>query len=289
MSDEASEREEEEALTLASLNAREETEPKAVDLFRRIQKKRGCPLLVFAGLPDSYICYLDEFAVLEAYKNISQRRRKIPKMDILLNSPGGEISCAYKVAKFLRRRVGELSFIIPHIAKSGGTLMSVAADDIYLGPLGELGPLDTQIRHPQYETDVSALSAFRTWEMLEENVMQNGELSPPMSNIADKYDPVLIGEWQGALLTAEEYAKELLTMKPFKGREDKAAEIAHKLTWEYPSHGYVIDFDKAKSIGLNVIKLVKYPAIRYVLALFQYYMTQEPPYRALHFVRWCAP
>jgi len=39
----------------------------------------------------------------------------------------------------------KLVVAVPRMAKSAATLMCLGADEIHMGPLGELGPIDTQL------------------------------------------------------------------------------------------------------------------------------------------------
>lgn len=64
--------------------------------------------------------------------------------DVLLRSPGGCACCAYVMARELRRRFAEIAVFVPLGAKSAATLVALAADELVLGDLGELGPLDAQ-------------------------------------------------------------------------------------------------------------------------------------------------
>lgn len=65
-------------------------------------------------------------------------------LDVIVSSPGGDIEAAYLVARELRRRFAHLTILVPFRAKSAATLLCLAADELVLGGLGELGPMDQQ-------------------------------------------------------------------------------------------------------------------------------------------------
>ncbi len=67
---------------------------------------------------------------------------------LLLNSPGGSASDAYRLACRINQWCGSFSVIVPGRAKSAATLLSLGASRIVLGSLGELGPLDPQLYLP---------------------------------------------------------------------------------------------------------------------------------------------
>jgi membrane-bound ClpP family serine protease len=67
------------------------------------------------------------------------------EIDIIIVTPGGS---AQQVAKFvnrLRPRFENVSFIIPNIAMSAGTIFVMSGDDIIMGPNAYIGPIDPQV------------------------------------------------------------------------------------------------------------------------------------------------
>ena len=68
------------------------------------------------------------------------------KLDVILESPGGDIDAAFNLAALFQRfGKEELTFIIPRWAKSAATLVACAGEKILMTPVAELGPLDPQI------------------------------------------------------------------------------------------------------------------------------------------------
>ncbi len=68
-------------------------------------------------------------------------------VDLLLHTPGGDVDQAERIVLLCRKRVGDAEFrvIVPDSAKSAGTLIAIAADEIVMGDPSELGPIDPQI------------------------------------------------------------------------------------------------------------------------------------------------
>lgn len=66
-------------------------------------------------------------------------------LDIVLVTPGGS---GQQVAKFvdkLRPRFEEVSFLLPNIAMSAGTILVMSGDEIVMGPNAYIGPIDPQV------------------------------------------------------------------------------------------------------------------------------------------------
>ena len=67
------------------------------------------------------------------------------KLDVILETPGGDGSVAEDIVRTLRGRFKDIGFIVPGYAKSAGTIMVMAGDEILMGPTSALGPIDAQL------------------------------------------------------------------------------------------------------------------------------------------------
>jgi ClpP class serine protease len=117
-----------------------ESEPSAAQRIRdastalRSHRSRPCLLYVSRQVEHS-----DVLAVREACAEL-----ETDVLDVVISSPGGDLEAAYLVARELRRRLEHLCVYVPFRAKSAASLICLAADELVLGSLGELGPLDQQ-------------------------------------------------------------------------------------------------------------------------------------------------
>jgi hypothetical protein len=66
-------------------------------------------------------------------------------IDLLLQTPGGDIDAAEKLVYMLRERAKGMRVIVTDRAKSAGTLIALAADSILMSATSELGPIDPQV------------------------------------------------------------------------------------------------------------------------------------------------
>ncbi len=192
---------------------------------------------------------------------------------ILLHSPGGDANTAYRIAKLLMRHCGGYHVIIPSWAKSAATLFSLGAERILFDECAELGPLDVQVADAERERFISALEVVQSLDRLNSEAMQivdtmmtlllrrSGKridsLLPSILKYAaditrpifEKIDTVAFTFHARLLKIGEDYAKLLLKNKY---DEDDAEKIALSLTRKYPDHGFVIDWDEATEIGLDL-------------------------------------
>ena len=201
-------------------------------------------------------------------------------LSLILNSDGGSIEDAFRIAKAIRASCNELEVLVPARAKSAATLIALAADRILFGKFGELGPLDPQVPDPSGNASrrspleiVKGLEFLRnyyvgTFEVMVRSVARlrraRRDMSLSLDNVADLLSPIAdplyrlvnyreLGEAARDLAIGEEYAKETMRRwSPLK--EDQANTAVDILVWAYPDHGYIIDIDEARNIGLSNVE-----------------------------------
>ena len=73
---------------------------------------------------------------------------RLDSLSVLIDSPGGDIDCAYRIVRAIRENAEDVEALVPYWAKSAATLICVGADRILFGSQGEMGPLDVQLPDP---------------------------------------------------------------------------------------------------------------------------------------------
>ncbi|RJX21187.1 MAG: hypothetical protein C4570_02890 [Ammonifex sp.] len=206
-------------------------------LIRNLEQRRGSrvitmihrqELISFLGLPLSrYINIEDSEQVLRAIRYTPE---DMP-IDLLLHTPGGLVLAAEQIARALEKHPAKVTVFVPHYAMSGGTMISLAADEIVMDENAVLGPVDPQLGN------YPAASILET-------VRQKG---------IDKVDDttmVLADISRKAIQQVEEFVRFLLQRK--MGPE-KAGAVAHFLTSGRFTHDYPITPEQLKEIGLPVM------------------------------------
>ena len=74
-----------------------------------------------------------------------------------------------------------------------------------------------------------------------------------VSPMYQQIDPHELGQMGRYLAEIEEYAVRVMKRWSYRNeKEDQIRRIVRDLVWEFPSHGFVIDFDEAEKLGLKV-------------------------------------
>ena len=152
--------------------------------------------------------------------------------DLFIETPGGETDATEGLVSLLRNLAPDLRVIVPKAAKSNGTLLSLAAKEIVMGPPSELGPIEPQLgKIPS--------SILMQPEMAKQNF--------PLHELG-KY----------AYQHSKKIALNLLSSGMMATRTSKKVEeVVEKLASRdtYKSHGAVIDHKEASNLGLNICYL----------------------------------
>jgi hypothetical protein len=135
----------------------------------------------------------EEFAVEAVLEEIVTKGVHSEKLLLLLNTPGGGLHSSFKVARALRDSFKYIEILIPHMAASGGTLISLIADKIIMGRMSQLSPVDPQL--PYKGRRVSALFVRHAFNRLCKvfETKTRDEAPYPHQALAEKLDPVLMG------------------------------------------------------------------------------------------------
>lgn len=208
------------------------------------------------GLSDCEVIFLydDENSINTFHSNrIYQAVKDVDKKKnilMVLNSVGGQIEPAYLISKTCKRLAkAKFNVTIPRRAKSAATLISLGANELHMGLLSELGPID-----PQFG-GFPALGLSNAME----KIAEMSEKYPDASDMFAKYltDNLNIrhlGLFERVNESAVQYAERLLTGKDLP-EEHTPGSLADHFTNHYKDHSFVIDADEASTLlGKKVVK-----------------------------------
>ena len=117
------------------------------ETFQRIERLTGRALVCYVtrtrDLPREAPAYLDDGDLI-GFRDLLQTSSGTG-LDVFLVSNGGSAEAAERIAKLLRDRFPSVRFIVPANAYSAATLLCMSGDEIIMGSLATLGPIDPQI------------------------------------------------------------------------------------------------------------------------------------------------
>lgn len=107
----------------------------------------NCDLLAYMGpiYPQALTRYRE---ALEALKASPQRPQghDPQKLAIVLTTPGGIVEVVEKMVEITRHHYEDVSFVVPDMAMSAGTVWCMSGDRIWMDYASSLGPIDPQVQ-----------------------------------------------------------------------------------------------------------------------------------------------
>lgn len=199
-------------------------------------------------------------------------------IDVLLETGGGSGETTEDIVRLLYGKYKSVAFIIPGMAKSAGTIMTMAGDEILMEPASSLGPIDAQI---QWEGKVFSAEAFlKGLEAIKEEVTATNSLNRAYIPVLQRISPGEIQHAENALSFAKDLVTAWLRDHKFQNwtvhrthnhgspvtaeqKEARAKEIADKLCdhSKWLSHGRSIKISDLKSIGLEITDYSEQPEL----------------------------
>lgn len=196
-------------------------------------------------------------------------------LDLIIETGGGSGEVAEDIVKLLRGKHSDLAAIVPGMAKSAGTLIVMAADDILMEPASALGPIDAQI---QWQGKVfSAEALLEGLRAIQRESAKVGQLNLAYLPILQQISPGEIQDAQNALDFAQDLVTDWLTRFKFKNwlthgdespvtddeRRARAEEIAQQLAdhSRWLTHGRSIKIDDLEAMKLLITDYSKHPEL----------------------------
>ena len=227
---------------------------KTQTIIKQVNKMLGGTMVTYFNNPRGSVCHDDVLALFKLLEKIGKQE----KIYLFLKSSGGNGQASLRIVNLLRQYCNELVAVIPLECASAATMITLGANEILMGPMAYLTPVDTSLTHAlspiDRDNDRVSVSldeltrVVRLWQSQKSDSSEN-----PYQELFQHVHPLVIGAVDRAESLSIMLCKELLA---YHIKDDETQEkIASALNEKYPSHGYPILFEEAKRIGLKVNRL----------------------------------
>lgn len=230
-------------------------------IIEGIERERGTKVITMIHKKELWKGADEEPEIgIEDTEKILQEFRKTPDdkpIDLILHTPGGYALAAQMMAMAIKFHSGKVTVMVPFYAMSGGSLMSLAANEIRMEKYSVLGPVDPQIPTPDGMWPASSLATLIK--------------TKPIQNITDRM--VIMSDV--ANLETENAKAFVLWLLEGKMEKEQAERVADFLARGYMSHATPITLDVARAMGLNVVEGIP----EKVYELFKTFAFTGQPYK----------
>ena len=199
-------------------------------LLADLKERTGRETLVYFSQLNEGINHTDADDLSEVIEGLDTK-----DIDLIIQTPGGGVDAVEKLITLLKCRLDSYRVIVPSWAKSGGTAIAISSKQILLGINSELGPIDPQMVMVVNDQPTPVPCEFVVDDVTQPHLVQQ---------IA-----------KTSVERMKSLAKKILRdgMLADKNEEDLDRTIEKLSSSDsYKSHGAVIDYSEAKSLGLNV-------------------------------------
>jgi hypothetical protein len=189
-------------------------------------------------------------AIKDAVEAIKKPRRSLM---VLLETSGGLITVAERIALILRHRYRRVEFVVPTYAMSAGTVLVMSGDAIHMDYASMLGPIDPQVRNRDGRY-VPALGYLEWYERLIAKSAEGTLTTAELAYLVQNFDSAELYQYEQERELSIALLEEWLVKYKFKNwkvtersktkvtpamRKARANEIARKLndTKLWHSHG----------------------------------------------------
>lgn len=239
--------------TMVSLvNERDITRRHLLEEMEDITKTRIVVYLANPNASPNFIDHNDPVFFNDLLESIGDAET----LDVIIDSPGGEANVAEKLAIMCREHCKVLRAIIPNSAKSAATMWAISSDEILMGYLSEIGPIDPQIRMVDPRGRITFVPAQSVIDSVGQihSMLQQGIDQRVAIGLIQKLDPAIIDVANKSIQFSAQFAERWLSQYMLKNDPAKAKNIAQALSdnRRWLSHGKRIGIKEAQALGLKI-------------------------------------
>lgn len=176
-------------------------------------------------------------------------------LHVLLASPGGDGETAIRMVRSMQTRCSTLTMILPDMAKSAATLMCLGADEIIMGPGGDLGPVDPQFQLGDRHL-AGAKEIVAAVDEAEARIKEAPETFPLFAGLLSDVNMLMVEQARSALNRTGALVREALSCWDGRtpGEVDALAKnLQAPLIDDPTSHSAVIPVNAARDFGLPAV------------------------------------
>ena len=254
-------------------------EDKLDKLLDDIEQAMGGDVITYCGP----ITYGADDLIRDEVEAIKPKR---DKLIVILETSGGYIEVAQRIAETFRRHYKMVEFVVPNFAMSAGTVLVMSGDAIHMDYYSILGPIDPQVPRGG-GTRVPAVGYLEKYDALIEKARVRKITTAEVTYLIAKFDPAEMYQFEHARELSISLLKEWLVKYKFKDwtktetrgrtvtqkmKEQRASAIARALnrTDLWHTHGRGISMQVLRREPLK-LKIEDFEAAKYGDTVKEYY------------------
>ena len=183
-------------------------------------------------------------------------------LTLILHTPGGDPNAVESIVEYLHAKFDYIEVIVPYLAMSGGSMISLASDLLLLGRQSQLGPIDPQLLIGNKFHSARAIQ--EGFSKAKEDIKNDIKFAHLWAPILQSMGPALMIEATKALSYSKELVidwmkKRMFNQEEMKEKEQTINNIAEYFNAEKTKkngnvyvHGQRIGIEKLIELGVKV-------------------------------------
>lgn len=235
-----------------------------LDLIRDISSRRNSALICYiTGDRENINTRIAPDVTPIIYRHLEMIKH-CERLDLLIYTRGGDVLTPWRLVHLVREYAGEFAVLVPFRAYSAGTLICLGADEIVMGKMGELGPIDPSVVNafnpqdpcnPSARVPVNIEDVYSYLALAREKagLASESELARSFIMLAGRIHPLALGNVHRNYLLIRSLANKLLDLRKTRLRRENVQNIVDNLTEKLYAHNHMIPRREAvDDIGLPV-------------------------------------
>jgi len=181
---------------------------------------------------------------------------KIPKLDLYIVSNGGDGIVPWRIISLFREFAECIGVLVPYRAYSAATLTALGADEIVMGPFGQLGPIDPTVQNEFNPIDenghrigvsVEDVKSYIAFIKTTVGITHEDELIRAVEALLKEVHPLALGNVERFIAQSRMIAKKLLHTHMTEEKDRHIIEeIIESLASKLYFHGHPISRAEAR-------------------------------------------
>jgi hypothetical protein len=245
--------------------------PKQLELISSIEDQRGSRVITYitSDRPPPLRATIAIDIVPLFYEHLKNIGR-VPKIDLYLYSQGGDTIVPWRLVNLLREFCDEFCVLIPYKAHSAATLIALGANEIVMGPMSELSPIDPSIDTPyntpynpsgpdtpqaRNQLSVEDVAGYISLARELVEIKDQDNLIQVLERLSKNIHPLALGAVYRTHCLIRLLASKLLELHMTETSDSqRIPNIVNNLAEKLYYHNYLISRREAGNLGLRVSK-----------------------------------
>lgn len=229
-------------------------------IYKQIIQKRNKPLIVYVtSIRPNMSCNMASDSISQIIEQIDEIPGNEKEIDFLIVSNGGDPITSLRIMSLLRERFEKITVLLPYVAYSAATILSLGADEIIMHPYSNLGPVDPQLTvshnnekgiRENLQFSSEDLRNYVDFIRTDVGITDQQHIVSAISPLLKDVGALPIGSAKRSQQLSLTLSEKMLLWHTKD--KSKAKSIAKALNSSYYHHGYAVGRTEAKSIGLPI-------------------------------------